>query len=382
MIPQPAVAGSVLESDVLAASSGDTQAFGRLVDASKGVVCSISLAVVRNVGESEDIAQEAFLEAWKSLPRLKNPASFFPWLRQLTRNQARNFLRGQIRRKKRSRPLEDEILERDADPSPSAAERLESRQNAALLRRVLDELPDEAREVITLFYREGQSTRQVSELLGLSEAAVRQRLTRARGKIRQEILDRAGEELRRSSPGSAFTGAVLVAATAALPAASAFGMGASAKVGSSLLAKAGTVVASMLLPAGIAIGANELNVRKIAAGSLDEEEARGFRRFRWVSALTILLCGSTLSLSFLWVEQLWWLPMVPFAVLILSLAFNSFVWVPRLMARRLAEELRRDPAAARRHRRQRWQCIVGFLSGLVFGGLGLAYGILSAVGGG
>ena len=77
-----------LESDVLLASNGDEAAFRRLVDESANTVCSIALAIVRNVQASEDVAQEVFLAAWSNLKKLRNPASFLPWLRQVTRNQA------------------------------------------------------------------------------------------------------------------------------------------------------------------------------------------------------------------------------------------------------------------------------------------------------
>ncbi|MCB1037390.1 MAG: sigma-70 family RNA polymerase sigma factor, partial [Acidobacteria bacterium] len=293
-----AVRAPVKETDVLAAASGDAHAFGRLVEASKSTVCSISLAIVRNVGESEDVAQEAYLEAWKGLARLKNPASFLPWLRQLTRHRARNFLRSQRRRRRRDLSVEEEILESVVDPSPSVAEALETREADHRLARVLDELPDEAREVITLFYREGQSTRQVSELLGLSEAAVRQRLTRARRAIREELLEKAGEDLVRTAPSPVFSAGVAAAVSAALPAASALGASASAKVGGSLAAKAGALLASILVPTGLLVGINEFNFRRIAAGSLDEEEAEGFRRLRWTSLVFFVLIGVTFPLSF------------------------------------------------------------------------------------
>ena len=92
------------EEDVLAAAGGDSQAFGRLVDATAATVCSISLAMVRSVEASEDVAQNVYLAAWQGISRLRNPASFLPWLRQLTRNQARRYLRDGARRRQRRRP--------------------------------------------------------------------------------------------------------------------------------------------------------------------------------------------------------------------------------------------------------------------------------------
>ena len=74
-----------LEPLVAAASHGDAQAFSTLVDATSGLVTSIVLAVLRDFESSRDVAQDVFLSAWKDLPKLKNPASFLPWLRQIAR---------------------------------------------------------------------------------------------------------------------------------------------------------------------------------------------------------------------------------------------------------------------------------------------------------
>lgn len=371
---------ALLERDVLAAARGDAGAFGRLVEETKSTVCSISLAIVRNLEASEDVAQEVYLAAWQGLAKLRNPASFLPWLRQLTRNQAHKYLRTQIRRRKRLESREDELLAEAADPAPAAPETLARREEQDLVRQVLDELPDEAREVITLFYREGRSVRQVSVLLDLSEAAVRQRLSRARKKVREGWLERAAEAFRASAPGTAFTSAVLTAVTAAAPASASVGLGLAGKAGSSLLGKVGTVLGAALLPAAIALSAAELNYRKLAAGSRNDEERRRFRRLRQVSAAAILLTSFGLPLSWMAFET-WWAPVVVYLGLLAVLFYNTFFWVPSITAARLAEEVRRDPSAARRHRLQRWKAAIACILGAVGGGLGLAFGILGSISG-
>src|SRR5688500_18082989 len=82
-----------LAPDVHLAASGSLDAFARIVDKTSGLVCSITLAIVRNVEDSEDLAQEVYLAAWQALPKLRNPASFLPWLRQTARNSARHSAR-------------------------------------------------------------------------------------------------------------------------------------------------------------------------------------------------------------------------------------------------------------------------------------------------
>jgi len=368
-----------LDADVLAAAGGDSQAFGRLVEATGNTVCSITLAILRDVESSEDVAQNVYLAAWMELRRLRNPASFLPWLRQLARNQAHKYLRGEGRRRRRQgQPLGDALLAATADPSPTAEEDLEQRQARQLVRQVLEELPDEAREVMTLFYREGQSVRQVSELLGLSQAAVKKRLSRARSKVRSRWLVRAGTALERTAPGSGFTTAVLTAVALAAPASAAFGAGVAGKAGSSVLPKLGALVGGAVLPAAVAIGASELAYRRAARGALQEDERRGFQRLRWVTALTIIVAALAISFGWSLVGE-WWVPVSAYGGLVALLGFNTFFWVPRLMARRWALEVENDPSAARRHRRQRVCGVIGWLVGALSGALGLTHEILGHI---
>src|SRR5688572_13398471 len=85
---------------VQAAQRGDQQAFSRLVDANRNLVCTITLAIVRDVQRSEDVAQEVLLAVWRGLPRLRDPSSFLPWLRQLARNRAHDSLRQTTRHRR------------------------------------------------------------------------------------------------------------------------------------------------------------------------------------------------------------------------------------------------------------------------------------------
>ena len=73
---------------VPAAARGDRDAFASLVDGTRSVVSAIALAIVRDAELARDVAQEVFLSAWRDLGNLRDPVSFLPWLRQLTRHRA------------------------------------------------------------------------------------------------------------------------------------------------------------------------------------------------------------------------------------------------------------------------------------------------------
>ncbi|MEP6907935.1 MAG: sigma-70 family RNA polymerase sigma factor [Pseudoxanthomonas sp.] len=210
----------MLQRDLPAAARGDQTAYGRIVVACQNTVTAIALAITRDVGASEDIAQEAFLKAWQQLDRLKNSASFLPWLRQITRNLARDYLRAN-----HGRPLSGEAAEiaigMAADPSPSPAEQALLTEEEIVATDIISALPEDSRETLLLFYREGQSSQQVADLLGLSDAAVRKRLSRARASVREELLSRFSDFARSSAPSAAFALVVVGSLVGAMPAASA-----------------------------------------------------------------------------------------------------------------------------------------------------------------
>jgi len=205
-----------LHRELPAAAGGCQQAYGRIVLACQNTVTAIALAITSDRPASEDIAQEAFVRAWQRLSRLRNPGSFMPWLRQITRNLARDWLRGQ-----RGRPLSgdaaDVAISMAADPAPGALDRLARLEEEIAAEDIISALPEDSREVLLLYYREGQRSQQVAALLGLSDAAVRKRLSRARAQVREGLLQRFGEFARSSAPSAAFAAGVVSLLMVAAP---------------------------------------------------------------------------------------------------------------------------------------------------------------------
>ncbi|PZO10031.1 MAG: RNA polymerase subunit sigma-70 [Lysobacteraceae bacterium] len=366
---------SLIHAHYPAAARGDRDAYGRIVVGCQSTVTSIALAIVRDVATSEDIAQEAFLSAWQNLRKLNNPASFLPWLRQITRNLARDHLRGQVQRRSTTGDIEA-ALAAVADPHPGPPDRLALAQEEAAAADVIDRLPEESREVLLLYYREGQSSRQVASLLGLQDAAVRKRLSRARLLVRDELLRRLGEFAKASAPGAGFTAAVAtLLMTSAPPAAAAatLGMGALgaangvAKLGIGALGGAVAGLAGGLL--GVWFG-----VRKLLAEPFDERERRGVIAYGlFTSALTIAFCVGITLLA----KVPGWIPHLATSVgFALGMLFACSWWLPRIIARRRAHELRVDPVgAARLQRRERIMGWIGTSAGLGFATAGVVLGL-------
>ena len=346
---------ATLESDVLLAGKGDEAAFRRLVERSANTVCSIALAIVRNVEASEDIAQEAFLAAWSNLRNLRNPASFLPWLRQVTRNQAH------LWRREHRREIPDEtILAAAMDARPSATENLLADEERRLLAEVLDQLPDEAREVLILYYREESSTRHVAELLGISDAAVRQRLARSRALLREEMLERFGRTIARTAPGAAFLSAVAGAITFAAPTASAAVIAAAStagKITAATIVKA-SAIGGVLGWVGVMMGMQHLQPW------FDEQEARELRGFRNIVLLVVTLGAVAIALSTSSPMRLLIAAQAMYLVIGCLYAFR----LPRILERRMQWERSVNPEVAQQSRRQWMWATIGRAVGAAIGG--------------
>lgn len=232
-----------LERDLPSAASGCQHAYGRIVLACQNTVTAIALAITGDRQASEDIAQEAFVKGWQQLHQLRSASSFLPWLRQITRNLARDWLRAQ-----RGRPLSGEAAEvaltMAADPTPGVADRLQRLEEEIAAENIISALPADSREVLLLYYREGQHSQQVADLLGLSDAAVRKRLSRARAQVREGLLQRFGEFARSSAPSAAFATTVVSMVLVAAP---------------------GTASAAILLGTGVGVGGSKLGLGGVSA---------------------------------------------------------------------------------------------------------------------
>jgi RNA polymerase sigma factor (sigma-70 family) len=375
----PAIEG-LIHRELPAARNGDGQAFSRIVAACQNPVSAIALAIVRDVPASEDVAQEAFVRAWHNLQRLQNPASFLPWLRQITRNLARDHLR---ERQRQPRPAldPDAAIAAAADPQPDPCGRLLDDERQQLAAELISALPDDSREALLLYYREGQSSQQVAALLGLSDAAVRKRLSRARQSVRADMLARFGEFARASAPSVGFSTLVASALGFTAPgtaAGSVFGSVAAAggakTVGKILAGSLGGIALAMVA----SLGAIYFGLRRYLRAPFDETERRQLiRSGLWSGAASL---GFVVLLLVIARHGDGWLGAVLGTLGFMAVVFyQAMVVQPRVLARRHAHEARLDPVgAARRRRRQRILCWMGAATGLLFGFGGLLLGLVTS----
>jgi RNA polymerase sigma factor (sigma-70 family) len=213
---------------------GSAAAFEMLVRRHQSVVSAVAYNACGDLALSEDVAQETFWTAWRDRAALAEPSRLRAWLCGIARNLGKN-----ARRRAARTTFPQEAVTEVPAGAPSPAEQAVSREEESLLWQTLEEIPETYREPLVLFYREQQSVADVASALGLSEDAVKQRLSRGRGMLRERVAELVEGTLRRSRPGKNFTVAVMAGLT---------GLTVGAK---SALAGTGTAVAGTALKSAV-----------------------------------------------------------------------------------------------------------------------------------
>jgi RNA polymerase sigma factor (sigma-70 family) len=213
---------------VSASLAGQREAFGQIVSRYQSLVCSLAYSATGSLTASEDLAQETFVAAWKQLAALREPEKLRAWLCGIARNLINNFLRKQGREPSHRAESLEEVSESHS-PEPLPAEKAISNEEAALLWSSLEKIPEIYREPIVLFYREHQSIETVAENLDLTEDAVKQRLSRGRKLLHEQMMVFVQGALARTNPGQVFTLGVMAALPAMSVSTKAATLGAAAK---------------------------------------------------------------------------------------------------------------------------------------------------------
>jgi RNA polymerase sigma factor (sigma-70 family) len=223
--------GTLATMDTLA--STERQRFEELVVRHQGVVCATAFAVVRNQARSEEIAQEAFLIAWRKLERAPAVVTA-AWICGVARNLARNAVRRRT----------EVMMEEDRGAAmQDARDALIEREDASRVEAMLAELPERYREALVLYYRGDQSMVEVAAALGISEAAAKQRVHRGRDQLR-DALARVEGVLRSTRPSAAFTAACVAVWTTRGAKVSAASLGASRSAAARWV-PAGTIIVAV-----------------------------------------------------------------------------------------------------------------------------------------
>ncbi|HWB04251.1 MAG TPA: sigma-70 family RNA polymerase sigma factor [Verrucomicrobiales bacterium] len=189
------------EELAIAARSHDRpgkEAFVEIVRRHQTPVCAVAFSVTGRIGLTDDIAQETFLKAWKHLSSLREPAKLKAWLSRIARDCAVDALRREKPHTSLDGECPREIIASDSPPDACAADA----EDAELVWSALAELPETVRTPLVLFYREGQSIAAVAAALDVSEDAIKQRLSRGRNQLREQVTAKIEGVLGRARPSA------------------------------------------------------------------------------------------------------------------------------------------------------------------------------------
>lgn len=321
-----------------ASLTGDKQSFSHIVERYKSVVCAITYNATGNITLSEDIAQETFIAAWKSLNNLRDKSKFKSWLYGIARNLSKNYIRTKYRDAiHQSIPLEDvqDKISSQVTPRDEAI----SKEEESILWKALEAIPETYREPLILYYRENQSIKSVAEALDLSEDTVKQRLSRGRNMLRIQVAEFVETTLAQTAPKPTFAIAVLAVLPALTAQITAPGIALTAAKGSTAMKSAvsvlsvGFILSPILANIGSALAGIVGLLSGISLSIISIRSARSIqeRKFLLKASIAILIGLAIFYLSIIfvpyyfrpipWFSSIWEQTIIGFALL--------FTWIRR-----------------------------------------------------
>ena len=308
--------------------SGDRDAFGRIVERYQRLLCSLAYSATGQLSQSEDLAQDAFVDAWRQLRDLREPEKLRSWLCGILRFKVSRLRRADGREPVRHPDTAEVSKELPSNDVPIADLAIQNEEQA-ILWSALERVPELYREPLVLYYREHRSVEHVAVALDLTEDNVKQRLARGRKILQEQVLSFVEGALARSTPGKIFTLGVLAALPELATPAKAVGIGAAALHGG-MLAKSTTVAVFLTSISGL--------VSAVLTLRANLDQSRTPRERRAVVKITVVAFSGAMAFLLTWyllraAAFRWWEHRVLFAVCAQVVVGAALVLWPMLLLR-------------------------------------------------
>ena len=168
----------------------DSDAFGQLVERYATVIVNLAYRMVGDRTEAEDLAQETFVAAFKSLPTFRAESKFSTWLYRIAANKCKDWLRAKRPGQGGQDVDIDEVLDHGVAAEERTPERLLSQQQvAAQLDRAIQRLPPLYREAFVLKHIEGLSYEEMQEILNVNADTLKMRVYKGRLQLSRELVE-------------------------------------------------------------------------------------------------------------------------------------------------------------------------------------------------
>lgn len=165
--------------------AGNTASFAVLIERHKDLVFTIAMNVTRNREDAEEVAQDAFLKAYQKLATFRRESSFQTWLYRIAYNEGITRIR---KNKMKWLDLEEQITGNIAEEEvEDNIAGLDGEEQKLVISKILDQLPEVDRVIVTLFYLENHPLKEISEITALGESNVKVRLHRVRKRIYSDL---------------------------------------------------------------------------------------------------------------------------------------------------------------------------------------------------
>lgn len=161
--------------------NGNVNAFTFLIEKYKHMLYTLTIGIVKNREEAEEISQDSFVKAYKNLASFKGDSKFSTWVYKIAYYASLDM----VKKKKRYIYTEDidEVREGELGSVQDSLKCLEEKERKEVINNALLKLPDEERVIITLFYFEDLSIKEISKVVNLSEDNIKVKLFRSRKKL-------------------------------------------------------------------------------------------------------------------------------------------------------------------------------------------------------
>ena len=172
---------------------GDTNAFSVLVHRYKDLVFTLTLRMLKNREEAEEVAQDTFIKAYKSLSRFKGDSKFSTWIYKIAYNTSLDRLK-KNRKHFNDVPI-DEYTEHQVKTIDNALDRLESNEQTKAIKDCIALLPSEDSFLLTLYYFDDMTLEEISKTVGLKANNVKVKIFRSRQKLATILKNRLEPEI-------------------------------------------------------------------------------------------------------------------------------------------------------------------------------------------
>ena len=180
--------------------NGDTNAFAVLVNRYKDLVYTLSLRMMKNREEAEEVAQDTFLKTYKSLNRFKGDSKFSTWIYRVAYNTCLD----RLKKNKRQQYTVaiDEYTEHHVKTIDNALDKIEEQEKQQAIKKCLELLPSEDSFLLTLYYFDELSLNEISKIVGLKPNNVKVKIFRSRKKLATILKEQLEPEIIESYEGT------------------------------------------------------------------------------------------------------------------------------------------------------------------------------------